>query len=318
MNDHVYLSLSMEARGILTGLEILMDKGPIEGNLTHLSIWLGLDRKECRLKPHLTRLLDAGYIVGTVEDRGKQGLWYTLDLPEKHPEREPEKPKKSSGKAREKGEKAERKPKEKPQNAERTPPEKGEDKSSNDAGFGDSSLNKIYPSDIEILPSEGENRSSLQEEKEMRARVAPPALPESASDLEELEAWWAAKKGRNPPLPSQEIADMRTAMALPGMTVPHIKAFIERRMAARAAKGQDPPSTFGYFLFGLQDEATRAKLLAEPVPTTPAPSASTEPPPPKKARITSQAHYLAILDDGLDLSDYENPDEFRPREEVAS
>jgi hypothetical protein len=192
-------------------------------------------------------------------------------------------------------------------------PSHGPHKSGVNADSSDFSL-------IEIGEREGE-REENRGEGEARAREFAPAaahFPDFPSELEEFEAWWAAKKGRNPPLGPGEIADMRAAIALPGMSIPRIKAYVDRILADKASKGKRIPGSFSYFLQGLTDEAQRQELLAAPVQMMPGTSpGGGVTGVPRKPRITSLGHYQAIVEDGLDPNDFENPDEFKPREEVA-
>lgn len=306
MSDPDYVALPLETCAVLARLEDLMGDGQqLRGNLSVLAMYLGVDQKKYRLKTHLDSLIKAGYIVGASEVINSKEIRYILSLPEDHPSMVAAR-EKEGGKQEEKGRKGGRKPAEKEQKGSGKGAETGVNESANNAGSGDSSLNKI-------LPSEGERELPSEAEGEAARENAPPAP--TAAPVSELENWWAALKGRIPPLSPNEVDAIRQALSIQGHSVETIKASVKRQYDAKKAKG-DPPSSFLYFIPGLKDDAQRRALMAAPIPTTPGPTAARAAP--SKHRIKDQDHFEILQLSGmLDPETWENIDEFAPKEVTA-
>ena len=302
--DGAFLALTPTTRYVVRHFDELLANGEeLRGNVTIIAGWLSLDRRNTR--EALEAIAVSKVLTVTKEELGKAGTFYTVTDPrakskrtpteaEAYPDRTPSVPRPS--------------PERTPTEAEASP-KRVPHTSANDAGFSDSSLLRGEEKRIEERRGGGERDAHAPES-------LPPAFPEFSSDLEELELFWAGLKGRNPPLSPNEITDMREALAIPGMTLALIKPAVSRMFDAKKARGE-PPATFRYFLRGLKDDAQRRGLMATPIPVTAA-AGPAPPKPPTKPRITDAAHYRLIVESGFDPNDYENPDEFAPREEAAS
>lgn len=166
MSDLNYLALPLEASGVLARLEDLMGDGrSLQGNLSTLALYLGVDQKKYRLKTHLHTLINGGYINGTSEAINAKEIRFTLSLPPDHPTMLAEHEKKAG-----------RKQEEKEQKGSRKVAETGVNKSAINAGSGDSALNKN-----KNLPTVGEEEIELPP-------LAPLPPRDSSEGLEGTEA----------------------------------------------------------------------------------------------------------------------------------
>lgn len=251
MRDSNFLLLSLEARAVLAGLEDLMaDDGTVDGNLSTLALYLGVDQKKYRLKTHIDTLISEGYIIGTSEDRGKKGLWYTLELPDDHPAKSEKDPRKA-------GERSEKGP--------RKVRETGVDKSAKNAGSGDASL-----TEKEILSTKGEQiRSPL-----------PPAADDGGEErgeitpLSRVVGAWLALRGKGLSPTQFDLVKIREALALPGATLPLVLEVIATEKARRdraLSEGRTPERirTAALLFTLVEDRLQRDGLMTAPIPVTP-------------------------------------------------
>lgn len=82
-----------------------------------------------------------------------------------------------------------------------------------------------------------------------------------------LHDFWASLSGKLIPS-TKDLEAMRKALELPGATLTLVMDFVKGAYR-RAKDNGDPPTSFRYFLPGLERELQRRKLMAEPVKQTP-------------------------------------------------
>lgn len=288
-----YRALTAGARCLLRDLdEVLWREDQVTANVSTLAGWFGLDRKTTR--EGVEAIARTSLLSITKEERVKAGTFYTITNPTRTPKEPPTNPEPTPDQPQADPEPTPDGPQTNPKQAPHT--------SAINAGSGDSSY----------IRREGE----IKREEEKGSAHADGSLPAPTSpEVSELETWWAALKGRIPPLSPAEIGDIRDALSIPGQTLDTIKASVKRMFDTKKAKG-DPPATFRYFLRGLRDDAERRALMAAPIQ----PSGSNSQPraAPAKPRIRDQDHYDILAASGmLDPDDWVNLDEFAPKEASA-
>lgn len=161
--DRVFISQTPSVRCVIRELdEILCKDGEVSGSISQLAGMLHVDRKIAR--EAFEAIARTGILKIEREDMGKAGVFYTITDPNRTPTQAPSVP-----------------PTE-PQPSPQSNPNRHSDKSANNAGSGDSSLNKILPSEGEIdLPSEeegeGDTHAHAREDNPTTAEETPPAPP---------------------------------------------------------------------------------------------------------------------------------------------
>ena len=153
------------------------------------------------------------------------------------------------------------------------------------------------------LPPASLNRREEKRPEETRGGV------NSSSPLLELSEWWQAVRGKAGPISSTQLEVMREALALPGMDLASIKAFVDRGIESRRKAGHPDPTAFHYFISGLREESKRKEILANPGMLTPQVVQARDVL--RKPRIQDADHYRWLILQGFDLEDFANPDEFR-------
>jgi hypothetical protein len=268
--DIRYTSMTAGARCLLRELdEILADDPTLTTNVSRLAAMVGLDRKTVR--EGLESIANAGLLQVSKVELGKEGTFYTLAGPQRTPDGPQTNPEPTP-------------------NQPPTDPKPAPDKSAKNADHGPASLRE-------------ERR--VEENRAAAISAREPAAAEPVKDLEELEAFWAAKKRRAPPLSPNELAAIREALAIPGATVAGIKATVERVLAKNPDR---QVSTFSYFKGAIAEDLARQGLMTAPIPATPSPPSRAGP---KKGRIQDRRQYEALQRAGLlDPDDWENIAEF--------
>jgi hypothetical protein len=138
----------------------------LTGNITLIAGWLSLDRKVVR--EALTAIKDAGILSIACEEKGKAGTFYTITKAQPKPKQTPTEDQPPP----------DQDPSIPPPSPDHDPtvtrpsPNRHPDKSPINAGFSDSSLNKI-------LPSEGEREGETERERERETARAPESSPSS-------------------------------------------------------------------------------------------------------------------------------------------
>lgn len=135
----------------------------------------------------------------------------------------------------------------------------------------------------------------------------PSHLSRPKSLLEEMEEWWAAIRGRIPPLSPVDLDAIRQALST-GLPAADIRSLVEKKIAYLRTKNREITS-FGYFKDQIEQEAHHRNLIAAPVPQHPlaqVPSAK------KKPRLDDLDRYWAQVETGCwDPENYENGHELQ-------
>jgi len=134
-------------------------------------------------------------------------------------------------------------------------------------------------------------------------------LSRAKSLLEEMEEWWAALKGRTPPLSPVEIDAIRQSLST-GLPAADIRSLVEKKVVYLRSKGRNI-GNFGYFKDQITEEAQRRNLITAPIEAHPLAQVPTAK---KKTRLDDLDRYWAQVETGCwDPDAYENGHELQEK-----
>lgn len=171
LRDGRFAALTPAARAVLMALQEMLSDDPIlEANVSTLAQWTLTDRKVARAA--IEAIKDVGILSVEVIDRGKAGTFYRIVDPDQAPSKPQPRPNQAQSMV-------EASPKQTPTKPQ-VSPDQAPDKSSNNAGYSDSSLIRIEENRREyISPSiplpgfDAEDASRLTEA--LKGKVLDPA-----------------------------------------------------------------------------------------------------------------------------------------------